>query len=595
MLRPALLFCASCLSVAAATLHVNVKGDGQGDGSAAKPFRAIQQAAEKAQPGDTVLVAPGIYRERIAPPRGGKEGAPIVFRSTEKHGAVVRGSTPWKPTWQRVAAGIYSGPVDESLFADTSHVDGGNPFRIPSSSTPYGREGQPEAERKYPNSDPKLSFNLGQVFVDDECYEQEPNAAAHAKRPKTWRYDNGTLSIHFADDQPSRHAVEVTNQRRLFAPHKRQLGFITIEGFVFERCGNQYPSNFWEKEYAAWQQAGMVGTRSGRNWIIRGNILRFANGIGLDLGNEGNEAVDLEKGENGKATGARGHMVEGNLIADNGAGGTASYNGSSLTIRGNVVERNNRLRFTGKKRWESAGIKLHNPNNSVIEGNLVRDNYVMWGIWCDQGGGQDTRIVKNTVINQGAGIDFEIGSAKPCLVEGNILIENEVGVRTRESGGVTIARNLFVGSKQADVEFSIERKRTGNWSAERCAIQQNLMLGGNGLRLKLTAPDQFRCAGRQLDGNLYGGSGTDRLFAFEKQPAMNLAEWQTQWKTFKDDASSEQKSRVIQGCSYRFDPAKMELTVVLGFEPKALGETYPRLKQGATVLKVGGEVDWLNR
>ena len=168
MLRPALLFCASCLSVAAATLHVNVKGDGQGDGSAAKPFRTIQEAAEQAQPGDTVLVAPGIYRERIAPPRGGKEGAPIVFRSSEKHGAVVRGSTPWKPTWQKVAPGIYSGPVDESLFADTSHVDGGNPFRIPSSSTPYGREGQPEAERKYPNSDPKLSFNLGQVFVDDE-------------------------------------------------------------------------------------------------------------------------------------------------------------------------------------------------------------------------------------------------------------------------------------------------------------------------------------------------------------------------------------------------------------------------------------------
>jgi len=595
MLRPALLFCASCLSVTAATIHVNVKGDGQGDGSAAKPFRTIQQAAEQAQPGDTVLVAPGIYRERIAPPRGGKEGAPIIFRSSEKHGAVVRGSTPWRPTWQKVAPGIYSGLVDEALFPDSSHVDGGNPFRIPSSSTPYGREGQPEAERKYPNSDPKLSFNLGQVFVDDECYEQEPNAAAHAKRPKTWRYDNGTLSIHFPDDQPSRHAVEVTNQRRLFAPHKRQLGFITIEGFIFERCGNQYPSNFWEKEHAAWQHAGMVGTRSGRNWVIRNNILRFANSIGLDLGNEGNEAVDLEKGDNGKATGARGHLVEGNLIADNGAAGTASYNGAYLTIRGNIVERNNRLRFTGKKRWESAGIKLHNPNHAVIEGNLVRDNYVMWGIWCDQGGGQDTRIVGNTVIRQGVGIDFEIGPAKPCLVEGNILIENEVGVRTREAGGVTIARNLFVGSKQADVEFSLERKRTGNWSAERCAIQQNLMIGGNGLRLKLTAPDQFRCAGRQLDGNLYGGSAADQLFAFEKQTPMALADWQTKWRTFNDDAGSEQRSHMIAGCTYRFDSAKMELTVELNFDPKTLGETYPGLKKGTTVMKVGGGVDWLNR
>jgi hypothetical protein len=76
---------------------------------------------------------------------------------------------------------------------------------------------------------------------------------------------------------------------------------------------------------------------------------------------------------------------------------------------------------------------------------------------------------------------------------------------------------------------------------------------------------------------------------------MNLAEWQTQWKTFKDDTSSEQKSRMVQGSAYRFDPAKMELTVMLGFDPKALGETYPGLKQGATVLKVGGGVDWLKR
>lgn len=587
MLRPALLFGASCLSVAAATLHVNVKGDDRGEGSEAKPLRTIQRAAEMAQPGDTVLVAPGIYRERIAPPRGGKDGAPIVFRSSEKHGAIVRGSTPWKPTWTKVAPGTYTGKVDEALFPDDSHVDGGNPFRIPLSATPYGREGQPEAERKYPNSDPTLSFNLGQVFVDDECYEQEPKAAAHAKRAKTWRYENGTLSIHFPDDVPGQHAVEITNQRRLFAPHQRQLGFITIEGFVFERCGNQYPANFWEKEHAAWQHAGMVGTRSGRNWVIRGNIVRFANGIGLDLGNEGNEAADLEKGDHGKATGARGHLVEGNTLADNGAAGTASYNGANLTIRGNIVERNNRLRFTGKKRWESAGIKLHNPNNSVIEGNLVRDNLVMWGIWCDQGGGQDTRIVGNTVLRQGAGIDFEIGPAKPCVVERNVLIENGVGVRTRESGGVTIARNLFVGSKVADVEFSVERKREGNWSAERCAIQHNLMLGGTGLRLKLTAPDQFRCAGRQLDGNLFGGVAGDKRFAFEKEPPMALVQWQAKWMSFNGDTDAEQRSRMVGEGAYRFDETKMALTLELRFDPKTAGETYPGLHQGANVLPVG--------
>jgi len=37
------------------------------------------------------------------------------------------------------------------------------------------------------------------------------------------------------------------------------------------------------------------------------------------------------------------------------------------------------------------------------------------------------------------------------------------------------------------------------------------------------------------------------------------------------------------------------LTVELNFDPKTLGETYPGLKKGTTVMKVGGGVDWLNR
>jgi len=589
--RPALFLFTSCLPGLAAMLHVDAKGDAQGDGSAARPFRTIQAAAEQAQPGDTVLVAPGIYRERIAPPRGGRDGSPIVFRSAEKHGAVVRGSIPWTPDWTKVAPGVYSGKVEESLFPDQSHLDGGNPFRIPSSSTPYGREGQPEAARQYPKSDPTLSFNLGQVFVDDECYEQEPKAAAHARRPKTWRYDQGVLSIHFPDGHPGRHVVELTNQRRLFAPHRRQLGFISIEGFVFERCGNQYPTNFWEKDHPEWQQAGMVGTRSGRSWVLRGNVLRFANGIGLDLGNEGYATADLEKGDNGKATGAGRHLVEGNVIADNGAAGTASYDGAYLTLRGNVIERNNRLRFSGKKRWESAGIKLHNPARSVIEGNTVRDNYVMWGIWCDQGAGEDTRIVGNTVVRQGVAIDFEIGAAKPCLVEGNVLIDNVVGVRTRNAGGVTIARNLFVGTKRTEVEFALERTRAGGWSAERCAVTDNLMLGGSGLRLRLTAPDQLRCAGRRLDGNLYAGADGARLFAFEFQPPLSLTDWQAKWQSFNGESGSDLRSRMIPGCPCRFDEAKMELTVELGYDPKEVGETFRGLRPGKNVLRVGPRVE----
>ena len=556
----------------AATFYVAANGSDAGAGTAAVPFRTIQQAADLAQPGDTILVAPGIYLERIAPPRGGDRDHPIIYRSAKPHGAIVRGSVVWTPKWQRKAPQVWSGTLEDTLFTDTSHRDGPNPFLIPLSSTPGGRDGKPEFERGIPRSDRTVIFSLGQVFADGRILKQVPKEAEMLAKPDTWFYDAGShqLMIHFPDDKPGEHVVEVTNQRRLFAPHKRQLGYIVVDGFVFEHCGNQYPTNFWETAHPEWQQAGAVGTRSGRNWIIRNNIIRFANGIGIDLGNEGNAQVDLETGNNGPATGASGHLVENNVISDNGAGGTASYSGSHLTLRGNVVERNNCLRFTGKKRWESAGIKLHNPRNSVIEHNLVRDNFDR-GIWCDEGAGQDTRIVGNVVINHTTGMDFEIGSARPSIVVNNILINNDVAIKSRESGGLMIAHNLILDSKTAGIEFSVDRKRPGNWSAAHNAICNNLFIGGPGLFLKLTAPDDVRSEDRRLDHNVYSANAQDKRYTIGKEAPMDLAKWQSRWKTYNGTANADGNSQAIPGSRYAFHPETMELDLNIAFDPTTIG------------------------
>lgn len=49
----------------AAEFHVAVTADG----SAEKPFKTISAASKIAQPGDTITVHAGTYRERITPPR----------------------------------------------------------------------------------------------------------------------------------------------------------------------------------------------------------------------------------------------------------------------------------------------------------------------------------------------------------------------------------------------------------------------------------------------------------------------------------------------------------------------------------------------
>jgi hypothetical protein len=50
-----------------------------GPGTESRPFKTIAPAAERAQPGDTVLVHAGIYRERVTPARGGEEARPITY------------------------------------------------------------------------------------------------------------------------------------------------------------------------------------------------------------------------------------------------------------------------------------------------------------------------------------------------------------------------------------------------------------------------------------------------------------------------------------------------------------------------------------
>lgn len=567
-----------CSSLHAATFYVNTEGSDSNNGTQNQPFKTIQKAADSAQPGDTVIVFPGIYRERISPARGGKVNQPIKYISSTPHGAIVRGSNPWKPQWQKLADRIYKGKLTDEMFKDMSMKDGPNPFKIAFSSTPYGRDGKPEFDRKYPQSNPDLSYNLGQVFVDDECYIQEPIESKMKSTPKSWRYENGEIYINFPDDSPNKHQVEITTQRRLFAPHQRQLEYITIEGFIFERCSNQYPTNFWQSEYPEWQQAGMVGTRSGRYWTIKNNVIRFASAVGIDLGNEGEKMSDLEMGQNGQAAGSKGHHVENNVISDNGAAGTASYGGTHLVIKNNIVERNNRMKFTGKKRWESAGIKLHGPSFSTVEGNLVRNNYGTWGIWFDEGAGKETKVVGNICINQGVGIDFEVGSSSSAVVEKNILINNDIGIRTRESGGLTIQKNLILGSKVCGIQFSLDRKRDGNWSAAHCNLYQNIIISKQGLLLKLTAPDQLRSEDRKLDNNFYDAGSSEKRFCFDPGEPINFNEWKKSWKGYNGEINSDTNSQLINGGSFQFDDSKLTLELTLSFDPQE--KSLPGLKKG---------------
>ena len=99
-------------------IYVDIKAlNDLGDGTQGNPFRTISEAAKIAQPGDTVHVAPGLYREYVSPVNGGTEDARITYVSDEPLGATISGAEQIK-NWEQYDGDVWVAKVDNNLFAE---------------------------------------------------------------------------------------------------------------------------------------------------------------------------------------------------------------------------------------------------------------------------------------------------------------------------------------------------------------------------------------------------------------------------------------------------------------------------------------------
>ena len=77
-----------------ATLYVDASAPAGGNGSEAKPFTAIQAAADRVNPGDTVIVKPGVYFGAIHLKRFGTKDKPVTFKADkiQKNRVIITGA-----------------------------------------------------------------------------------------------------------------------------------------------------------------------------------------------------------------------------------------------------------------------------------------------------------------------------------------------------------------------------------------------------------------------------------------------------------------------------------------------------------------------
>ncbi|MFQ3577851.1 MAG: right-handed parallel beta-helix repeat-containing protein, partial [Verrucomicrobiia bacterium] len=518
-------------------VHVNIQSPRAAetkDGSEGAPLRGIGAAARLAGPGDTVVIHPGIYRERVSPERGGTAEAPVVYRAAQKGTVFLRGSDLIEAEWHTVAgystllalplsrvpkgAEAYGGVCDPTRYGDFNpwwlQYNRKMPARPLEASLEDLRGRVADFQKKIAQSDgsgtelvnwkqklealtveleqrsdpknPRLFTTLGQVFDHGLPLHEVEYVMEAAAIPGTWLVspDGQELWVHFPEQpgRPGLRKVELSTRHTVFAPRTRGLGHIHLLDLVIEHGCNYFPT--WGD--TGWGQAGLVSTRGGHHWTIRGCVIRHAKAIGMDCGTEGGE----ENAEDGppmanagphhrglRATTAGYHEIEDNDISDNGHCGICGIGHHGTRLRFNRIERNNALGLTAPW-WEFGGVKFHHCFDALIEGNIVRDNEAH-GIWLDNQF-QGTRVTRNLIVNNlWSGINLEYGRG-PCLVDHNViaLTRHGDGIYGHDCAEMTIAHNLIYGNAGFGVWLAYCTSRVP--VADACSdhrIVNNMILG----------------------------------------------------------------------------------------------------------------------
>jgi len=453
---------AGLLALAAAGLeareyHVSPNGDDTSAGSRERPLRTISAAAERAQPGDTVTVHAGTYRERVTPPRGGtSEDRRITYQAAPDAKAVIKGSEAIGG-WREVEHDTWKVAVDNALFGDFnpySDLIEGDWF------DPRGRE-----------------HHTGAVYLDEHWLTEAArleDVLAPAGDTPLWYARVGdestTIWAQFPGVDPNDSQVEINVRQALFYPAHRGVDYITVRGFTMMHAATP-----WAPPTA--EQIGLIGTHWSKGWVIEGNDIRYSICVGITLGKYGDEfdntsedtAVGYVKTieralENGWSEDNIGHhVVRNNEIAHCEQAGIVGSLGAIFSrIAGNDIhDIHVRRLYTGA---EMAGIKIHAAVDTLIADNhIYRTHRGIWLDWMAQG----ARVTRNLLHDNDGTQDlfFEVNHG-PFMVDHNVCLSvyppgGESHWQSRNSvldvsQGGTYAHNLFANGVRFHDELNRE-------------------------------------------------------------------------------------------------------------------------------------------
>ncbi len=399
--------------ISAREIHVAKTGSDASSGNQLGPYLTIGKAAEVAQPGDTVTIHAGTYREWVKPARGGtSEQDRITYRAAVGERVAIKGSERID-RWSLLHQGVWKVVLPNSFFNNY------NPYALQVSGgwLNYGQW--------HHRGDVYLN---GKAFLEKETPEEvgDVEHSWHCQADQT----ETTLIANFGSANPNVEMAEINVRECLFMPTVTGISYVTVRGIEFLHAAANWAPPVIEL------QTGAVGTRMGKCWVIEHCTISDIRCVGIILGQApGADYADID------SFGA--HVVRNNVIRRCGQAGIAGQRGATrCLIADNLIEETNyRKEFGG---WETAAIKFHQSVDTVISGNLIRGVYHQmqgaFGIWMDFGN-QGTRITGNVIYNTQAAAVFLEMDHGPTLIDNNVVIGG--GFRSNSENTV-FAHNLLV-------------------------------------------------------------------------------------------------------------------------------------------------------
>ena len=387
-------------------------------GTAEAPFLTIGRAVREVQPGDTVTIETGVYREAVRIETSGTPEQPIVFAAAPMAQVTVTGADQITD-WQRE-------PGDANVF---------------STAWPYEYTGW-SSRRTQPDDDYHLMIGRAeQVHVDNYPLLQVLDRQHLARGTFFADLENKRLYIHDRTGQDivkQRSVVEASVRQQLWVC---QANHVRVRGLRFPYACNT-------------AQMGGVSIEGDGNWL-EDCIFEHLNGSGAVF-----VGTDI--------------VARRCIFRDNGWTGFDVGLGHNFLMTECLCENNNTKNWN--RNWGAVN-KLVLCRGAVVEKSVFRDNRGN-GLWFDIG--NEDCVVRNCLIldNEDAGLFYEISYG--LHAHDNVIIGNGLAPRVGAwgaNGGIAISsspycvieRNLLIANKEG-FQFR-EQGRTTNTIGDPADIQ----------------------------------------------------------------------------------------------------------------------------